>query len=292
VSITISLLNMKGGVGKTTLAVNLAWHFYEIEKAKVLLIDLDPQFNSTQYLMSFKAFQTHRGKFGTITNLLQNPTQLTLGKSKKKQPFSTTLHNVQKTKFTRFDLLPADLSLAWVVKNPGQMEQRLEMLLKKHIADYDYIFIDCAPTDTVLTTMALTASDFLLTPMRPDRYSILGFGNLVETVQTFKDTCNDPHSVRLLGVVFTQMFGTEIERQAILDIEQETIKAGAYVFSSSLHYSQSFARALAERSPIFATRNAHSKPKQSIGKIADEMKKQIVALQAKTTTLKEVKKKA
>ena len=149
----------------------------------MLLVDLDPQFNSTQYLMSFSAFQAHRSKFGTITNLLQNPTQLTLGKPKQAHQFASTLHSIKKTKSSHFDLLPADLSLAWVVKNPSQMEQRLEMLLKKHVQDYDYILIDCAPTDTVLTTMALTASDFLLIPMRPDRYSILGFANLVETVQ-------------------------------------------------------------------------------------------------------------
>ena len=56
VAITIALLNMKGGVGKTTLAVNLAWHMHQNEPANVLLVDLDPQFNATQYVMDYKSF--------------------------------------------------------------------------------------------------------------------------------------------------------------------------------------------------------------------------------------------
>ena len=59
-AITIALLNMKGGVGKTTLAVNLAWHFHQNEEKNVLLVDLDPQFNATQYVMDFQAFQPQR----------------------------------------------------------------------------------------------------------------------------------------------------------------------------------------------------------------------------------------
>jgi chromosome partitioning protein len=55
---------MKGGVGKTTLAVNLGWHFYEKENKSVLLVDLDPQFNSTQFLMDFTTFDVHRKKAG------------------------------------------------------------------------------------------------------------------------------------------------------------------------------------------------------------------------------------
>ncbi len=65
------------------------------------------------------------------------------------------------------------------------MEYKLEKVLSTLREDYDYVFIDCAPTDSVLTTMALGSSDFLLIPMRPDRFSILGFANLTETIKTF-----------------------------------------------------------------------------------------------------------
>jgi chromosome partitioning protein len=77
------------------------------------------------------------------------------------------LHTIRSTNGKKFDLLPAELDLAWGVKNPAQMDYRLQKLLSTFRDDYDYIFIDCAPTDSVLTTMALTASDFLLIPMAP-----------------------------------------------------------------------------------------------------------------------------
>jgi len=168
----IALLNMKGGVGKTTLAVNLAWHFYQNEQKNVLLVDLDPQFNTTQYVMDFQAFQKQCKEAGTIADLLMDPPQLSVRLRKVRNSPKSALHTIKRTANAKLDLLPAELNLAWIVKNPAQMDYRLEMLLNKFNNDYDYIFIDCAPTDSVLTTMALTASDYLLIPMRPDRFSI------------------------------------------------------------------------------------------------------------------------
>ena len=83
----ISLLNMKGGVGKTTLAVNLAWTLYE-DKKRVLLVDLDPQFNATQYVMDYNEFSDHKKNSGTIADLLlEHPILTVTGKQERpKQP--------------------------------------------------------------------------------------------------------------------------------------------------------------------------------------------------------------
>ena len=143
-AITVALLNMKGGVGKTTLAVNLAWHMHQNESANVLLVDLDPQFNTTQYVMDFKSFQAHRKSAGTIADLLIDPPTLDLRLKKVRSNPLATLHTIQNTDGKKFDLLPAELSLAWVVKNPAQMDYRLEKLLNKIRNGYDYVFIDCA----------------------------------------------------------------------------------------------------------------------------------------------------
>lgn len=274
----IALLNMKGGVGKTTLAVNLAWHMHQNEKANVLLVDLDPQFNATQYVMDYKSFQAHTKNSGTIADLLTDPPKMDLRVKKVKKNPLVALHTIEKANGKKFDLLPAELSLAWVVKNPAQMDYRLEMLLNKIKSGYDYVFIDCAPTDSVLTTMALTASDYLLIPMRPDRFSILGFANLTETIKTFRSNCPDPHGVKVLGVVFTQVTGSSnVENDAMLEVAAAAKKASIHRFSSMLKFSQSFIRSVKDQTPIFQTLYAQDKSRGAVTKIAEELKARIAA---------------
>lgn len=278
-AITISLLNMKGGVGKTTLAVNLAWHLHQNEQKSVLLIDLDPQFNATQYVMDFKAFVNHRKTTGTIADLLIDQPKLDLRLKKIKKNPRLALHTIRNSHGKKLDLLPAELNLAWVVKNPAQMDYRLEKLLAGLRSDYDYVFIDCAPTDSVLTTMALTASDYLLIPMRPDRFSILGFTNLTETIRIFRSNCPDPHTVQVLGIVFTQVTNTsDVEQQSMNEIGIAAKNEGTYLFASSLKHSTSFMRSVKDQTPIFETLYAQDKARLTTAKITDEMNKRILAL--------------
>jgi chromosome partitioning protein len=283
---------MKGGVGKTTLAVNLAWHLYQNEQKNVLLVDLDPQFNATQYVMDYSAFQEQRKTRGTIADLLVDPPTLDLRLKKVKKNPRLALHTIEKSvDGKRFDLLPAELNLAWVVKNPAQMDYRLEKLLVTLRNDYDYVFIDCAPTDSVLTTMALTASDYLLIPMRPDRFSILGFANLNETIKIFRNNCPDPHSVQVLGIVFTQVTGSStVEQEAMNDIRTAAEKEGTYLFTSSLKYSHSFSRSVKDQTPIFGTGYAQYPTRRAPAKIAEEVKLRIAALTANAGAAKGKKK--
>lgn len=278
---TVSLLNMKGGVGKTTLAVNLAWHIFSKERKNVLLVDLDPQFNATQYVMDFSDFDKHRKNSGTIADLLLDKPKLTLNLKRRvdKNP-KIAIYNVKKSGRTRFDLLPSELELAWVVKNPAQMEFRLHKILSHIREDYEYIFIDCAPTDSVLTTMALTASNFILVPVRPDRFSILGYTNLVQTISTFRKNCPNPNDVTELGVVYTQVMGnSDIEAECMDVIRAGAEKQGGYVFSASLKYSRSFIRAVKDQTPIFQTLYARESARNAASKIAREMMTRIEQLE-------------
>jgi len=277
---TVSLLNMKGGVGKTTLAVNLAWHLFDNEEKNVLLVDLDPQFNATQYVMDFDAFDKHRKARGTIADLLIDQPELRLqqGKRSKKEP-ATALHTVESNANARFDLLPSELALGWVVKNPAQMDYRLEKLLSKIRDKYDYVFIDCAPTDSVLTTMALTSSDFVLVPVRPDRFSILGFVNVMNTIDDFRSNCNDPHNVKTLGITFTQVMGSSpVEANCMVQVDKTAKQQKEYVFAASLDFSNSFIRSVQNQTPIHKTAYAQAGPRAAVGKIAAEMKSRIAQL--------------
>ena len=268
---TISLLNMKGGVGKTTLAVNLAWHTYHQKRCNVLLVDLDPQFNATQYVMDYNAFDNHRRHKGTIADLLIERPTLSM-KKKKKEEKRLPLYELKRGKSCHFDLLPAELDLAWVVKNPAQMEYKLEKILSQVRDQYEYIIIDCAPTDSVLTTMALTASDFILVPVRPDRFSILGYANLLETIKAFRNNCPDMHKVKEIGIVFTQVTeNSEVERQCMNALRLEAAKEQGYVFTARLDYSTSFIRAVKDQTPIFTTLYARRKTRTGLSKIAKGM---------------------
>jgi chromosome partitioning protein len=286
-AVTISLLNLKGGVGKTTLAVNLAWYIYKNDGKRVLLVDLDPQFNATQYVMDYKSFESHLINAGTIADLLIEQPHLSLRLKKVKKNPGAALHNIRRDGAARLDLLPAELELAWVVKNPAQMEYRLEKLLAGLRDDYDYVVVDCAPTDSVLTTMALMASDYLLIPMRPDSFSIFGFTNLNKTIDIFRANCPDPHGVRVLGIVFTQVTGTsEVERQAMETIRRAANRESTYLFKSSLKFSNSFIRSVKDQTPIFETRYAHARSWLAPSRIAAEMKQRIAHLSRGTSAAK------
>ena len=124
---TISLLNMKGGVGKTTLAVNLAWYLMRFESCKVLIVDLDPQFNATQYLLDYDIFMQHRNTKGTIADLLIEQPILRLRKRRtKKVAYKESFIRREEDRHGNYlDLLPSELSFGWVVKNPFQMDYKL-----------------------------------------------------------------------------------------------------------------------------------------------------------------------
>lgn len=281
---TIALLNMKGGVGKTTLAVNLASHCYSRGRSTVLLIDLDPQFNASQYLMDYKTYEKHLQASGTVADLLIDSPVLTVRKRRKKPTLNDCIYRCKTAQASKsyFDLLPSQLALSHVVKNPAQMEYKLEKLLQSSHTRYDYIFIDCAPTDSVLTTMALMAADYLLIPVRPDRFSILGYALVGETVRHFRDNSPDPHNVRELGTVFTQVNdATGIEGECMTEIQTQAAKDGSYVFKSWLPFSRTFLRAVQNQTPAFETKYAREELKGAITDLVREMKTRITELKKK-----------
>ena len=281
---TNALLNMKGGVGKTTLAVNLASHCYTRGRSSVLLIDLDPQFNASQYLMDYKTYEKHLQASGTVADLLIDSPVLTVRKRPKKPTLNDCIYRCKTAQATKryFDLLPSQLALSHLVKNPAQMDYKLEKLLRSVQTRYDYIFIDCAPTDSCLTTMALTAADYLLIPVRPDRFSILGYALVGQTVLYFRENSPDPHNVQELGTVFTQVNdATGIEGECMAAIRQQAAKEGSYVFTSWLPVSRTFLRAVQNGTPAFETRYAREELKGAITDIVREMKTRIAELKKK-----------
>lgn len=273
---TISLINMKGGVGKTTLAVNIAWELCQTRK--VLLIDLDPQFNATQYLMDYDTFDKHRQNAGTVADVLIEPARQRMPLKREKRKAATVdkyLVELSKTAQGRFAFLPSELGLSKAVKNPQGVEYKLVKALAKAVKEFDYILIDCAPTDSVLTTTALMASDFILVPMKPDRFSVLGYAQILEVLEDFRATYPDPHDVKDLGVVFTQVHErSEIEDQCM----DEVARQAQYIFEVQLPYSNSYARSVFEQTPLAKTRFARKNTTSVIPSLIEEVETRIEEL--------------
>ena len=180
----IAIANQKGGVGKTTTAINLSACLAEAGK-KVLTIDLDPQGNTTSGLGVNKAEQEH-----TTYELLigEDPVEVCLLKE--------VLPNL--------DMLPSNINLSGAEIEMIGIEQK-EFGLKKEIDkirdQYDFVIIDCPPSLNMLTVNAMTTADTVLVPIQCEYYALEGLSQLIHTINLVKQRLNPV--LELEGVVFT-----------------------------------------------------------------------------------------
>lgn len=180
----IAIANQKGGVGKTTTAINLSAALAIVGK-KVLLIDLDPQGNSSlSFLDSHVVTQS-------VYELLTEP----------QVSFEEV---IKRSKLPSLDILPSRISLAKFESKligefdaPFRLKDRIEGLTKK----YEYIIIDTPPTLGLITVNALVASDYLIIPIQPSYFALEGTDDLLETVEKVKARPNP--NLQVLGVVIT-----------------------------------------------------------------------------------------
>ena len=169
----IAIANQKGGVGKTTTAMNLAGSLGVLEK-KVLIIDTDPQANAT-------------------SGLGHNPKEIKSGIYE--CLFNNEIANkvIVKTNSPNLDLLPANIDLVGAeleLVNLNEREYRIRQLLNPVKANYDYIIIDCAPSLGLLTLNALSASDSVIVPIQCEYFALEGLGKLLNTIKIVQQRLN------------------------------------------------------------------------------------------------------
>jgi len=183
-SVIISVVNQKGGVGKTTTAVNLAAGLSEAGKF-VLLVDLDPQGNATSGLgIKYRELQT--GLYHAL-----------MGQARAHDVVVNTAHAGLRVVPATPDLAGANVELVSV---EGR-ERKLSDLLTEVKHAYDYVIIDCPPSLGILTLNGLVAADHILIPVQAEYYALEGLGQLLKTVELVRD--NIKPEINVLGAVLT-----------------------------------------------------------------------------------------
>lgn len=202
-----SIINMKGGVGKTTLSFNLAQYLAELKSQRVLLIDLDPQANATIVSTDPELYKAHCQTKKTVADIfvqafktygpIRPPKDVELNIDE----FIYEVYKEPKGK-GRFDLIPSELILSSVLKGMTLGPYDLDKLLSPGVkSKYDFILIDCAPTNSSLTTVALNSTRAVLIPMISDSFGTHGTELMKQVLSEHKyDYGNE---VKIIGVVFT-----------------------------------------------------------------------------------------
>ena len=185
----ISIINQKGGVGKTTTVINLAAGL-SMKGKKILVIDLDPQGNATTGLGLLNTSNSD----ATIYSVLN-------GNKKISEVVQSTNFDNLKLITSNVDLSGLEVETAGDSRRAFKLKDELTPILNDSGASYDYILIDCPPSLSLLTIMALVASDSLVVPLQTEFFALEGLTQLMKTIERIKSNLNPTLEIR--GILLT-----------------------------------------------------------------------------------------
>ena len=201
----ISIINQKGGVGKTTTVINLAAGLSQLKK-KILVIDLDPQGNATTGL----GLSNLQNSSDTIYGVLNGTKSI--------------VDVIKKTQFQNLDIITSNVDLSGLeLETAGDskrafiLKDKLTSYLSDAKVNYDYILIDCPPSLSLITVMALVSSNSLIVPLQAEFFALEGLTQLIKTIDRVKVTLNPELKIR--GILLTMYdkrnkLSSQVEKEA------------------------------------------------------------------------------
>ncbi|MDB9494252.1 ParA family protein [Spirulina major CS-329] len=294
-TLVFSTINMKGGVGKTTLTVNLATCLVRDHQKRVLIVDLDSQISATLSVLSPQDFGKLRRGRRTLSYLIDKVIRPYIVRK-----FSTPDMILKSVcDLPGLDLLPGDIELydeyivaetlykrtaeaadsqkfaeVWV-----QFEEKLMQSILEPIRDqYDYILIDCAPGYNLLTRSAIVASNFYLLPARPEPLSLVGIQLLQQRIAKLKAQYDPTLTANLLGIVFILsggLFSGRYYSQVMQRIKQDF--EPNYLFDTTIPMDVNVAKAVDGFTPaVLSTPN--SSGSRAFGKLTGEFLEKLLSV--------------
>ncbi|MBW4420247.1 MAG: ParA family protein [Myxacorys californica WJT36-NPBG1] len=292
----IATANMKGGVGKTTLTVNLATCLAKHHQKRVLIVDLDTQISATLSLMTPADFAKVRGDKRTLRNLVKRAIL-----SDKELPtvvpeaIRAYISNVK-----GLDLLPGDIELydeflvsdmlhrTAVQTGVADFEQvwndfeknLIRKLLQPIVKDYDLIILDCAPGYNLITRSGLLASDFYFIPARPEPLSLIGIQLLERRISKLRElhrTEAGPLAIELLGIAFTlsgNLFSSRYHGQVMKRLNEDFSEAK--LFKTRIPVDVNVARAVDAFTPVVLS-NPGTAGAKAFSTLAEEFLQKLTA---------------
>ncbi len=199
----ISVINQKGGVGKTTTVINLATAL-SFQNKKILVVDLDPQGNATTGLGLYNTVESK-----TIYDVLN-------GNSEIEDTIRDTKIDNLKLVTSNVDLSGLEVETASENRRAFLLKDKLDIFLNSEKNDFNYVFIDCPPSLSLLTVMSLVAAGSLIVPLQAEFFALEGLSQLMKTIDRVKEKLNPKLEIR--GVLLT-MFDKRNKLSTQVDTE-------------------------------------------------------------------------
>jgi chromosome partitioning protein len=244
----IAIANQKGGVGKTTTAINLGASLAVLDK-KVLLIDADPQANSSSGVGIMES-DVDTNLYESLVNGLD--------------PFEA----IYETDTPNLHLMPSHINLVGAELDMANMEHRefrLKFIVDRIRDDYDYIFIDCLPSLGLITINALTAADAVLVPVQCEYFALEGLNKLQSTINLVRQKLNPKLSIE--GILLS-MYDSRLRLSNVVVAEVREIFKGK-VYNTIIHRNSRIGEAPNMHMPVVML-NANSKASINFLNLANE----------------------